>query len=244
MCVHRLIVTVKTDSWCDKGPEHKPQDVSKPTKRVKAKPVFTRKENATLAQRIEILDWYHKNGKNQTKAAHHFDPKYPNLRLKQPTISAWVNDELKWREQWARCNGSERLQMAKRPCQTEHPEITEMLELWVTKAMESNLQVTGEVLRQEWIRFADMAGVPEDGRLKLSEGWLGCFKMRTGLKQYKRHGEAASASADMVKKDRDRIRTLLKEGGYTAKNIFNMDETGLFYAYVHQACQFPQFNNC
>ncbi|OJA13138.1 hypothetical protein AZE42_03647 [Rhizopogon vesiculosus] len=28
-------------------------------------PVFTKKENATLAQRIEILDWYHANGGNQ-----------------------------------------------------------------------------------------------------------------------------------------------------------------------------------
>ena len=116
-------------------------------------PVFTHKEIATLAQQIEILDWYHKNGGNQTKTALHFDSMYPNLRLKQPMISVWVNDEPKWQEQWARCNGSESLQMAKRPCQTEHPEVTEMLELWVTRAMESNLQVTGEVLHQEWIRF-------------------------------------------------------------------------------------------
>ena len=28
-------------------------------------PAFAKKENATLAQRIEILDWHHKNGQNQ-----------------------------------------------------------------------------------------------------------------------------------------------------------------------------------
>ena len=37
------------------------------------KPMFTRKENATLAQRIEILDGYHANGKNQSQTAKHFD---------------------------------------------------------------------------------------------------------------------------------------------------------------------------
>ncbi|KAF8343040.1 uncharacterized protein EI90DRAFT_3191839 [Cantharellus anzutake] len=37
-------------------------------------PVFTHKETATLWQHIKILDWYHKNGKNQTKPASHFDP--------------------------------------------------------------------------------------------------------------------------------------------------------------------------
>ena len=56
-------------------------------------PVFTHKEVATLHQCIEILDWYHKNGKNQTKTAKHFDPIYPNLKIKQPLISVWVKNE-------------------------------------------------------------------------------------------------------------------------------------------------------
>ncbi|KIL60357.1 hypothetical protein M378DRAFT_42375, partial [Amanita muscaria Koide BX008] len=72
------------------------------------RPVFTHKEIATLRQRIEILDWYHANGKNQTKTAKHFDPIYPNLRIKQPTVSAWVNEEDKWREQWAKSSSAER----------------------------------------------------------------------------------------------------------------------------------------
>jgi ubiquitin-protein ligase len=40
---------------------------------------FTKKENATLQQHIEILNWYHWNGKNQSKTAKHFDAIYPNL---------------------------------------------------------------------------------------------------------------------------------------------------------------------
>ena len=40
---------------------------------------FTRKENATLEQRIEILNWHHANGKNQQKTAKHFDVIFPNL---------------------------------------------------------------------------------------------------------------------------------------------------------------------
>ena len=49
--------------------------------------VFTKKENATLVQRIEILDWFHANGKHQSKTARHFDTIYPNLKFKQPIIS-------------------------------------------------------------------------------------------------------------------------------------------------------------
>ncbi|OSC98102.1 hypothetical protein PYCCODRAFT_1375859, partial [Trametes coccinea BRFM310] len=69
-------------------------------KQAKTNPTFERKENATLAQRIEILDWYHAHGKNQSKTAQHFDKIYPNLKLKQPTVSAWVKDEAMWRQRW------------------------------------------------------------------------------------------------------------------------------------------------
>jgi hypothetical protein len=60
-------------------------------------PVFTKK-NATLAQHIEILDWYHKNGKNQSKTAKHFDAICSNLKMNQPLVSAWVKGEAKWWE--------------------------------------------------------------------------------------------------------------------------------------------------
>ena len=63
-----------------------------------AAPVFTKKENATLAQCIEVLDWHHQNGKNQSATAQHFAHKYPNLQIKQPLVSAWVKEEVKWHE--------------------------------------------------------------------------------------------------------------------------------------------------
>ncbi len=48
------------------------------------------------------------------------------------------------------------------------------------------------------MEFADLVGIPEDNQLKLSQGWLEHFKARNGLKQMKRHGEAASAEAETV----------------------------------------------
>ena len=73
------------------------------------------------------------------------------------------------------------------------------------------------------------AGIPKDERLKLSNGWLGCFKVRNGLKEMRRHGEAASASANTVNAERERIQELIKKHGYQLRDIYNMDETGLFY---------------
>ncbi len=195
-------------------------------------PVFTKKENSTLAQRIEILDWYHKNRKNQTATAQHFSPLYPNLKLKQPLISSWVKEEPKFRKQWEKTNHqSDR--KTKRVRQTEHPEISEMMYLWVSKAMGDGILLTGEVLRQKWNAFADLAGIPKDDRLKLSNGWLARFKDRNGLREMKRHGEAASANAMTAETERKRVQALIKEAKYELRDIYNMDETGLFYGYAH-----------
>lgn len=197
-------------------------------------PVFTKKENATLAQCIEILNWFHTNGKNQSKTARHFDSVYPNLKLKQPIISDWIKHELKWRTQWEAEQATEN--NAKRVQQTQHPEVTEMLDLWVSQAMRSGILLTGEVIRQKWTAFADLAGIPEEDRLKLSDSWLGKFKIRNGLREFKRHGDAASSDAKTIEEERKRVQELIKKYGYKLRDIFNMDETGLFYGYAMKDC--------
>jgi len=106
------------------------------------------------------------------------------------------------------------------------------MELWVLKVMVEGILLTGEVLHQKWTKFADLAGVPQDERLNLSDGWLSHFKAWTGLKQYKCHGDAASADLETVKREQKRIQELINKYGYELWDIFNMDEMGLFYAHV------------
>jgi hypothetical protein len=194
-------------------------------------PVFTKKENATLAQRIEILNWHHAQPKkSQTKTAKHFDPIYPNLRIKQPLLSEWLKDEQKWRDQWAEAQEQGKPGNAKRIKQVEHPNVDAMLELWISKLMRDCVHITGELIREKWKHFADLAGVPEDERLALSNGWLDSLKLRCGLKELRRHGEADSANLVDVDADRKRIQEIIFHEGYALCDIFNMDETGLFWA--------------
>jgi hypothetical protein len=95
--------------------------------------------------------------------------------------------------------------------------------------MANRILLTGEVLRQKWNVFANLAGVPEDDRLKLSNGWLARFKDRNGLREWKEHGEAASANDETVEQEQKQIQNLIKEGQYQLHDIYNMDKTGLFY---------------
>lgn len=77
-----------------------------------------------------------------------------------------------------------------------------MLDLWVSAALLDNILLTGEVLRQKWTRFADLAGIPNDDHLKLSDGWLARYKTRMGLKELKCHGEAASVGPETAEAER------------------------------------------
>jgi hypothetical protein len=72
------------------------------------------------------MDWYYANGKNQSKIAKYFDKLYPNLKIKQLLVSLWLKDEEKWHREW----DLNTAQSEKHACQTQHPEITEMIDLW------------------------------------------------------------------------------------------------------------------
>ncbi|KAJ7831605.1 hypothetical protein B0H14DRAFT_3713286 [Mycena olivaceomarginata] len=147
-------VAVSMPTTKRKRPEEKAvvPEGKQPGKKKAVLPVFTKKENATLQRRIEILDWLHQNGK------------------KPPLISAWVKEESKWRTEYQSHVGA--AAKVKRIWQTQHPEVSEMLDLWAEQAMACDVMLTGEVLRQKWTQFADLVGVPEDERLNLSDGWL------------------------------------------------------------------------
>jgi hypothetical protein len=145
-------------------------------------------------------------------------------------VSSWLKEETKWREQWDEAKQLGRRGDAKRVKQVEHPEIDDMLELWIAKAMRDRVHLSGEIIREKWTRFADLVGIPTDERLMLSNGWLDSLKKRCGLKELKRHGEADSANTADVEEDRKRIQELIFNEGYELQDIFNMDETGLFWA--------------
>lgn len=53
-----------------------------------------------------------------------------------------------------------------------------------------------------------------------------------GLKQLKRHGEAGSANPETIACERRRLQALIEKYGYGLKDLFNMDETGLFYGHA------------
>ncbi|XP_022851306.1 CENP-B homolog protein 2-like, partial [Olea europaea var. sylvestris] len=60
-----------------------------------------------------------------------------------------------------------------------------------------------------------------------SSGWLERFKARYGIKSYRRFGESGSVIMENIENALPGIRSKLDQ--FQLKDIYNMDETGLFY---------------
>jgi hypothetical protein len=68
---------------------------------------------------------------------------------------------------------------------------------------------------------------PGHGAFEFSNGWLESFKNRRGIKSYRRFGESGSANMAVIEESLPQIRLTLDQ--YERRDIYNMDETGLFY---------------
>uniref|UniRef100_UPI00358E0465 tigger transposable element-derived protein 1-like n=1 Tax=Myxine glutinosa TaxID=7769 RepID=UPI00358E0465 len=63
-----------------------------------------------------------------------------------------------------------------------------------------------------------------------SKGWFDKFQKRFGLRSVPLHGRAASEDkAGAEEYVNNTFKTLIEEGGYRPEQVFNMDETGLFW---------------
>ncbi|XP_064104371.1 tigger transposable element-derived protein 1-like [Macrobrachium nipponense] len=71
---------------------------------------------------------------------------------------------------------------------------------------------------------------PQKQRFSASKGWFAKFQKCFGLKSVSLHGEAASADTTAAKTyANETFKNIITEGGYKPEQVFNMDETGLFW---------------
>lgn len=100
------------------------------------------RRNLDLAERIKVLDWHHKNGKNPSKTTKHFETSFPGTVTKQPLVSSWVKDEAILQEKYKSGVGLN----IKRNNETEHPQVTKALQTWVQQADMAGVPLSGDVI--------------------------------------------------------------------------------------------------
>lgn len=113
----------------------------------------------------------------------------------------------------------------KRSKTCKYDDVDEAVLKWVTMLRDKNMPVSGPLIKEKAVEYAKVLGHEE---FQASSGWLDKFKKRHCIKEKVISGESGSVSeADCNQWKTTTLRLILEE--YEPDNVFNMDETGLFF---------------
>ena len=150
--------------------------------------------------------------------------KQKDLAKEYNVSEGMVSDILKEKDRWLAIDNNSYQANLKRKKKIQFPIIEEALTVWLDKALQAKLVLTESILATKALDFAILCN---EEKFKASNGWLDNFKKRHNLKQYNIYGEAGSAPIQDLDSMREKLRQTLRD--YDPKDIFNCDETGLFW---------------
>ncbi len=115
--------------------------------------------------------------------------------------------------------------MAKRQRTVKYPLMETALYRWFF-TYQDQVNMSGDLTKEKATYFLTEL-YPGHRAFEFSNGWLEAFKNRRGIKSYRHFGEFRLANMAMIEESLPQIRLILDQ--YERRDIYNMDETGLFY---------------
>jgi hypothetical protein len=94
------------------------------------------------------------------------------------------------------------------------------------RANQERANVSGELVRKSATKILDRIYLGHEP-FEFSNDWLEAFKSHHGIRSYNRFGESGSVNMAALTNTLPAIRDVMDQ--YAWKDIYNMDETGLFY---------------
>lgn len=106
-----------------------------------------------------------------------------------------------------------------------YEDVDEAVLKWISLVRDKNVPLSGTIIKEKAIEYAKSLGLTE---FNASNGWLDKFKKRHAIKEKVICGESADVSdQDCHLWQHGVLKKVLKD--YTPDNIFNADETALFF---------------
>ena len=179
-----------------------------------------RKQAISLEQRRALRNWAHQQHPKPSQKAciEWFFSKYQH-KLSQSTVSESLSSHFSSLDEST--PSGQRLRTG------QWPDLEKILYNWQQRVESQGGFTTGDILREKaqeiWKRLPEYSNqlCPD-----FSSGWLKRFKHRHNIKLHTRHGEAGSVP-DSAEEEMRALQTIA--GEYAEEDIYNMDETGLFW---------------
>lgn len=175
-----------------------------------------KRTNLSLSLKMDIIKKFEENCfKSKTALANHFEIAESTLRgilkNKEAINAAYLECGIKAKKR-------SRIQSG------QNEDFEKVLVRWFKETRASNIPVNVELLREKALELSKSYDMEN---FSASHGWVEKFKNRHGLASRVLSGESASVDNDSVAQWMTDLKTLISK--YEPKDIYNCDETGLFY---------------
>ena len=170
--------------------------------------------------RIALCEHHDKNPQLSQKDLNQWLEQKHKMKVSQPTISGLLKRKATILAKADHSNLGAKCQR-----NVKYPQMESALVEWFL-SHQDRVNVSGDLIKEKAALFLDNL-YPEHDVFEFSNGWLESFKERHGIKSFRRFGESGSVDMTLIEKSLPDIRETLDK--YEWKDIYNMDETGLFY---------------
>ena len=155
---------------------------------------------ATLAQKLQIIDYYHKSDRPQLETVDKFKNE---VSISTSSFSEWLRNEPELRKRYNQAD-FKFSKNSKRKVKFKYGEINKAMDKLVTGMIERNDPITEPILRQHWAVYAHQFGVDDPKRLhSFSHGWLSQFKKRHGINKKSKNGSQRNTTNGAPRDDNE-----------------------------------------
>ena len=176
------------------------------------------RKHLTLKKKMEVIEEARKNPiLSIRELCQRFD-------CGKTQIASILKDKDKWISLYEANASANSCQTSLRARKSDFGEVNEILYKWYLLACSKNIYPGGPQLTAKAKEIAERLG---KGNFKGSNGWLDKWKRKYNVKQLTISGESGDVSGVTVESWKERLPELLQ--GYQKKDIWNLDETGVFW---------------
>ena len=114
--------------------------------------------------------------------------------------------------------------------QAKNEDVDKVLLEWIKQRRSEHFPLTRAVIMAQAKKFHVELGLQNN--CDYSTGWFNRFKQRNGVRIIRLHGEKASADTEAAEAYVDAVMDMLQTESVSLDQIFNADETALYFKYV------------
>ncbi|XP_063410388.1 tigger transposable element-derived protein 6-like, partial [Mytilus trossulus] len=107
---------------------------------------------------------------------------------------------------------------------SKYGELNDLVFQWFKQARAKNIPLSGPIIQEKALELAETLDLTD---FKASNGWLESWRSKFSIGFFKVCGESADVDQSVVDDFKSKLENIV--GDYTPENVFNADETGLFF---------------